>query len=335
MAGMDLPPEVLATVAPRPEEPAPEPEPQATAEQPQPEPEPEPEPEPPPPAAAPPEGRDGEEEHVPEEWPQSAKARVREEAEKKRKWKSTAEGLQQQLTQQSQAPQQPVFVEGQDPLQNVLDLGTLARIERDWQEIMDFAEDNPDGAYEVSTWENGKPIKKDYTAADILEMKRKARPILRAVPQRKQYLGALANNAAEAQQAFPEMFKDGSELNIEASQIIGAFPELRRSPEWMLWLGDAIAGRKARLAKDGKTQGGKPLSASAQAILQAPKVKPAPGAIKARSHGTRESNGDVDANQAREEFAARGYSDEAMTDYVTKLRLAQNRGIGPRQKTLT
>jgi hypothetical protein len=328
---MDLPPEVLATVAPEAQQ-VDEKKEEKQEQKPEPEPQPEPEPEPEPAAA---EGPNGEEDHTPEDWPQSAKSTIREERAKKRKWKQTAEELQAQLRQGQQQP--PVVMPNtQDPLVNVLDLGTLAQVEAAYTQISDFAEDNPDGAYDVLMGidAQGKEIRKDFTAAEIAKMRQDARPVLRAIPARRQYLAELKNNTEEAQHSYGEMFKEGTEFNTEASQLVALFPEIRRSPEWLLWLGDAIAGRKARLAKGGKP-GGKPLSPEAQVFANAPKVKPAPSVSKARSQVTREGNGEVDAKQAREEFATRGYSNEAMEDYVTKLRLAQNRGSGPRQKALT
>lgn len=335
LEGMDLPPEVLAQVTPKEQEKKEE-EPEEEAE---PEEEQQPEEEQPEEGAAPP-AAEAEEDHVPEEWPQSAKARVQQEAEKRRKWKATAEQLQGELNQARGGQPQPVTVAPSvaDPLANVLDMATLAQVQADWQEILDFTEDNPDGAYDVLTGKDaqGNEKRRDYSADDIKEMRRKARPILRAVPAREKYLQTLAVETQHARKSYPEMFTEGSEFNKEASELLNAFPEMRRVPDFLSWLGDAVAGRKMRLAKAGKTPSGKPLSATAQAILQAPKVTPAPGTIKARSHeaGPRSRSSGVDQKQARETFEKRNFSPEGLDDFVSDLRKGQQSGKGPKQRAL-
>jgi hypothetical protein len=339
LAGMELPPDVLAAVTPKEEEGAAEHEheqeheQEQEQEQEQPGQEPAQEEEQPAPVAA------EQEEHVPEEWPASAKARVAQEAEKRRKWKATAEQLQAQVQEaQGKAPVTTV-VTPQDPLADILDLQTLAQKQRDWQEIMDFVEDNPDGAYDVVTGKDaqGNDVRRDYSADQIKEIKHEIRPKLRAVPARAQYLVDLQKNVVEAHKAYPEMFQEGSQLNLEANQLLNLFPEARRVPDYLIAIGDMLAGQKMRLAKNGQTAAKPGMSAAAQAILAAPKVTPAPGVIKSRSPesgASRQTRSDVDQKQAREAFAQRNYSPDALDDFVAALRRGQQAGKGPKQRTL-
>jgi hypothetical protein len=332
LEGMDLPPDVLAAVTPKKDE---EPAEEQSQEEPK-EQEQEQEQEQEEPAPVAPE----QEEHVPEEWPASAKARVAQEAEKRRKWKATAEQLQTQLQETKGKAPVATVVTPEDPLANIMDLQTLVQKQRVWQEILDFAEDNPDGAYDVLTGKDaqGNDVRQDYSADQLKQMKQEVRPKLRAVPARAQYLVDLQRNVVEAQKAYPEMFQDGSQLNLEANQLLNLFPEARRVPDYMIAIGDMLAGQKMRLAKQGKPSANRAgMSAEAQAILAAPKVTPAPGVIKSRSPesgASRQARSDVDQKQAREAFAQRNYSPEALEDFVGALRRGQQAGKGPKQRTL-
>jgi hypothetical protein len=137
------------------------------------------------------------------------------------------------------------------------------------------------------------------------------------------------------------LFKE-TEQSREAKAIVQMFPGILQSEEWALALGDYFAGRKLRLAKQGKN--GKPLSKEAQAIMGAPKLTPAPGVIKSRSPGSGlgagpgrsgSSVGRVDTKQADEEFWAAGGTQEALEARIKrKLAASEASRSGPKQPAL-
>ena len=358
LADMDLPPEVLESVrgeeAPptEPEESEKAGEEEQTEEEQQQEPA---------PAQAPAAPAAEKEEPVPENWPNTAKARVKEEADKRRTrtkerdkaigerehWQRVAQELHQQLQQNAGRAAGPAPTQ-QDPLANVLNPQELARAEAQYEEILEFAETHPEGAEQVLAGKdaNGNEIRKDYTPEEIIQMKLTAEKVLRkAVPAKREYLGQAAAWTQQAFQDHPELFERGSNMNQEAELMLEQLPEVRRFPDFLMWIGDAIRGRNARLEqteakKNGQRKGaeGKPLSPAAQAILNQPKLRPAPGVVKRGSspeseRGTR-GKSDVDQKEAKEEFAKRGYSDEALEDFVGASMDAQRGRRGGKEPTL-
>jgi hypothetical protein len=288
---------------------------------------------------------------VPEEWPASAKARVAEEAEKRRQrteelnaWKAHAAQLnavaQQLQAQLQQAANQPT---PEEPLRDVTDFGQLQYVKTINENLEDFCEANPDGADNVVIGrdEKGQEISRDYTAEEIRAMKVHARAQLRAVPVREAYLQALQANFQAAQQVYPEMFQEGTPENRAAIQILMQRPDLKKDPDFHLAIGHYIEGYKSFLAKqakrNGQAQGGKQLRPGAQAILNQPELRKAPAVARratpdfSASERGGKSGGEV--KQAREEFVNSGLSDEGLEKFVTaKLaRGAAQRGRGSKE----
>jgi hypothetical protein len=297
----------------------------------------------------PPAAQAEQEEPVPEDWPASAKARVAKEAQKRRARTEELTATQARLAQVEAALRDGAGRQGaspptmRDPLADVMDAAGLARAEEQFEALLEFAEMNPDGADDVFIGRNpdGSEKRMDYTAQDIAKMKVTAEKVLRkGIPAKAQWLAAAGENVRETQKMYPSIFKDGSEESQTAALILNQLPEIQRFPDFALWIGDAIAGRKARLAKGKRpvTRSGKPLSAAAEAILTQPRVPVAPGTPNGRSPERRAtgagSSSGVDKEQARKEFAERGYSSEALEDFITKSRQAQARGRGPLTRTL-
>lgn len=287
---------------------------------------------------------------VPEEWPVSAKARVKDEAEKRRtankerdQWKGEALRLQGQLTQVAAAGPAPTQ---EDPLADVVDPQGLIAAEKQFEDMLQFAEENPDGAdgVPIGTDAKGNEILMDYSRKDIVKMKMTAEKVLRkGIPAKHEYLAKVGENIEIAKQVYPELLaQEANEVNTLADQILRTTPEIRRDPEWILWLGDAIDGRRRRLAaKNGaptRTAGGKPLSKSAEAILGAPKFPVAPGVSKTR--GAPPSSGGparsvVDQiEKAKQAHIESGFSTETLEKLITLKRQANAKPTGGKTPAL-
>jgi hypothetical protein len=318
------------------EPPKEEPEP---AEQP----EPEPEPEEVPPTAAEAEA-ETEEQQVPGDWPATAKARVAEEARKRRerteerdRWKAEAERLNAQLQEATTLQLRPTKA-----LSEVVDRQSLAAAENHWKEIRRFARTNPDGAYDVLVGkdEQGNEIRQDFPKEKIIQMSLDADEAIEALPARRAFVAEAEAQIEKAKAVYPDMWK-ATEAGREAAGIVQRAPWILQEPDWAFVIGDYLAGRKARLAKQGKSGGGsKTLSPGAQAILGAPKMAPAPGVIKSRSASggpsARGGGGErVDSKQADEEFYAKGMTGEALEEKIRrKLAASQGGRVGGKQAAL-
>ena len=76
------------------------------------------------------------------------------------------------------------------------------------------------------------------------------------VPQRDKYIDAKADFDSQALKSYPSLFKAGSADNQEFVSWLTVFPECRKYPDIALIVGDAIMGRKVRLAKAAQGKGG-------------------------------------------------------------------------------
>jgi hypothetical protein len=295
---------------------------------------------------------EAEEQHVPGDWPATAKARVAEEARKRRErtierdqWKETAEKLHTQLQQaQSQF--------------NARQLGKPSQVgevlnpedqeaEAYWTQIRSFTRTYPEGADDVllSKDAEGNEQRHDYSRDEIIKMGMDADRALTALSAKRALLQKerderVKARVEEAKVAYPDLFKDTQEAR-EAVGILQRAPWILQSEEWAFVIGDYLAGRKMRLAKQGKSSGGKVLSPGAQAILGAPRMAPAPGVIKSRSASggpgpARGGGGErVDSKQADEEFYAKGMTSEALEDKIRrKLAASQGGRAGGKQAAL-
>jgi hypothetical protein len=285
-----------------------------------------------------------EEEPVPDSWVPSAKARVAEEARKRRErtlerdqWKAEAERLNAQLQQATAVQLRPT-----KQLTEVVDRQSLAAAENHWAQIRRFARTNPDGADDVFLGKdaNGNDIRRDYSREEIIQMGLDADEAIEALPARRDFVARAEAEIAQAKQAYPDLWK-ATEAGREAAGIVQRAPWILQEPDWAFVIGDYLAGRKMRLAKSGKSSGGRALSPGAQAILGAPKVAPAPGVIKSRSASSgpgqsRGSGGErVDSKQEDERFYAAGMTQEALEDKIRrKLAASQGGRTGGKQAAL-
>jgi gas vesicle protein len=278
---------------------------------------------------------------VPDEWPVSAKARVKEEAEKRRRatkertaiaaerdqWRQTAEQLHGRL-QQAAVQQGAPLATPEDPLADVVDGQGLLKARQQFWEMLEFAEKHPDGVDDYLLGKNakGEEIRMDYTRDDIAKMKLTSMQVLaEGIGAKAQYLQEVDRHAHIAKELLPELFsEEPNEANQIAAQFLQKMPaEIRtKVKEWPLVLAYAVAGKmqldqKSNGAASGapaRTAGGKPLSKAAQAILGAPKVPVAPGMPRTRAVDAvgRQGPRVVDVEKAKQAHIDSGFSSETL-----------------------
>jgi len=255
-----------------------------------------------------------EEAPVPVQWPKTAKARVAEEADKRRKrtverdqalsqrdqvlaerdqarllanqWAVKAQELNQELQARGAATARP---SEQDPLADVITLPQLAQAAKLYTDLREFAERglaDETSATDVLLGrdEAGNEVRHTYSRAELADMKIKAERILNnQVPPKLTLLQAQAQAAQEAATEHPELWKD-AETNAMALQIVQIMPEIRRFPDYLMMIGDFLAYRRDRLSRSGANGATAPASAApgrvssaARKIVEQSRIRVAPG----------------------------------------------------------
>jgi hypothetical protein len=237
-------------------------------------------------------------------------------------------------------PPRQVLPTYNDPLPDVMNPQQLETATKQWKRAKRWAEDHPEGAEKGDKGPDGEVLTDEISPEQVRAFKRTAEDILEeAVPAKQQWIQKAAPAALEAQRVYPQLFQNTEDGNVAAG-ILQRIPELRRDPEFMLAIGDYVAGRKARLSKNGngkaESVNGKPLSKAAKTILDAPKIKPAPVANKTRSVEPLERGSRVSVEtkkEAKTELLNTGLSDKDLRDFIAR-RLSGTQGKGGRAAVL-
>lgn len=149
---------------------------------------------------------------------------------------------------------------------------------------------------------------RSYTAEEIRDTLLQVREEReRVLPRARQALAKRLAVEPQVQRAYPELSDARSDAGVELTRVLRQVPGLRAMPEYKLWVGDAIAGRKLRLAKAAKPGGEKPPT----------KLPPAPPAPAGGSGSPRTAGAQVQKpnEQKRLEILRKGnYSDDALEE---------------------
>lgn len=235
---------------------------------------------------------------------ESAKRRDRtEDAATERLARAKAEEKVQQLEAQLAKTSGPVPT-AKEPFADIYDEVGLKKLENQYEEILKFTKKNRDGAEGVKIGEEVK----DLDAEAIADMEYKADKALRKdLPARRQYLVERSRADAAAMEVYPEFQDPNSDMTKEAIGILRARPELETilGPEVLIWIGNALTGRKALMARNGKA---KPVETPAEQIQHASKTKIAPTPTRSRSMFERKG---PDIKAAKKTLEERGDNESA------------------------
>jgi hypothetical protein len=291
------------------------------------------------------------EEKVPDEWPVSAKARVKEEAEKRRiakeyakkveaernQWQQTAAQLHAQL-QQAAVQQTAPPATPEDPLADVVDGPGLLKARQQFWEMLEFAKKHPDGVddYLLGTDAKGQEIRMDYSRDDIVKMEMTALEVLgQGIASKAAFLQEVDRYAHQAKETMPELFaNEPNEANQIAQEILRVAPPQIRSQfaRWPLYLVDIVKGEMARRANGGNNgaraagPAAAGLSKAAKAVLGAPKTPVAPGTPRTRAveRGPASAGGRaVDIEKAKQAHIDSGFSSETLERLIAMKRSPQ------------
>jgi len=272
-----------------------------------------------------------------DEWPESAKVRVAEEAAKRRravdradKAEARALELEQQLAK-AIAPQPTE----DNRFIDVQDLAQLDGIERELEKSLDLAEENPDAivekVVELEKKKSGIDLLEKYTPEQILAFtKRKAeKAIRREIPERRTYLQQRADEDAKAAQIYPELQDPESEFTKVAATL--AYNILtgraQKDPKLLIWIGHATKQYLASQQNNGNGNVPEVKTPEAKQILQSARQKVAPTPTRTRSF-TERRGGSADLEKAAKKLEEQG-TPEAGEEYLTAL--FSKRDIGARR----
>lgn len=141
------------------------------------------------------------------------------------------------------APSQPTR---EEPLADVLDAETLQQRVANAKQVKMWALKNLNGATVEA--EDGKEV--EYSAEQMREFLARAEEVITEhAPQRALYLKRQQGWEEVARKEYPQIFQKDSEEYQEVMQSLKLFPEIRRFPDWKVFLGDYMVGRKLREKK--------------------------------------------------------------------------------------
>lgn len=200
--------------------------------------------------------------------------------------KQRLQELEDKASEKSVSP-----IKAENPLSDIWDFNKLKQEKEKADYWEEWCEDHPDGA-EV----NGV----EYTAEQVKALKRGVRKALKTyIPERVAFLQQYYAAKPQVEADYPFWKDTRSPEYVEAQQILSVLPQLKSHPEYQVWIGDALEGRKARLAKQSQQK-------KASTVTKVAPKQPA----QSKSMPARAS-GDVEAKAAlRKSFLSTGGEDE-------------------------
>jgi len=289
-----------------------------------------------------------------DQWPQSAKKRVAEESEKRRRAKERADNLESErnhwygVAQDLQGRLQEASMprpSASDPLADVYDATDLRKAESQYLNIKASTtralDENPtDAEIEVVVGKDkdGQPITESYSRKRLTNMKLAAEHALTVlIPQKAKLMAAREQAEAVTVKVYPQFAENDGDNEWAAfvRQTLAEFPELSRVPDISMWLGHALEGRRVtveRLQKERGTNGAEerssiPPNTVAKRILSTPRIRSAPPTAARRVPSQTMPSRGADVEAARKTMKARPGDDDAMEAFIdAKLFKGASRG---------
>lgn len=197
-------------------------------------------------------------------------ARAKEAEERAEAAFKEAEAIKQRLQELEQKTSEPVAAATSDNrFADVWDAEKLKHEKAIAYNLVEWCEDNRDGA-EV----NGT----EYSSEQIRAIRKNAKRTLDIqIPEREAFLAHYNQVKPQVESLYPFWKDRSSSEYTEAQQILKILPQLKMHPEYQVWIGDALEGRKVRLAKQSAPK--KTVTASRPAPKQPSQPKAAPARI--------------------------------------------------------
>lgn len=155
------------------------------------------------------------------------------------------------------------------------------------RQVRRWAKENPDGA--IVTGKDGSEI--EYSAEEVRKIELNAIDALEEhLPAQMNYVATRRQFDSEAEKAYPFLKQRTSPEYQYAAELIRAFPEIQKFPDFKLSIGDMIEGKRIREGKSKKAS---------------PMVKKAPASPKAAASPAQVNPKTLSANNAKANFIKR------------------------------
>lgn len=162
----------------------------------------------------------------------------------------------------------------ENPFANLTKLEDIQREESNAEQVLDWCEDNPDGAV-VET----KDGEYEYSAEEVRDIRKRASKAIRKwLPQRQQWIRENQQNEEYALKTYKWWDDKASAEYQAATNILREFPEIQRFPDYKVIVGDVLNGMQQRLAAEQQAKNPKKAAQPKKAPAQptAPTAEPAP-----------------------------------------------------------
>ena len=154
-----------------------------------------------------------------------------------------------------------------DPLSEVQDARGLRDEIEKAMAVKRWCIENPDGG---TVQAGDKEI--EIEAAQTRKMLADAEEMITIhVPRRERFIAEKVENERVARAEYPEMFKSGSDMEKAYHNLLKAWPDVMRFPDYQLVIGDYMRGNAARMAKAAEAKA-EPKKAKQQLAPPVPKI---------------------------------------------------------------
>jgi hypothetical protein len=185
----------------------------------------------------------------------------------------------------------------------------LSDTESKLERLTSYLIENWDGVEETPA-QDGKAGTSAMSARDVRSLYAKVQKDLKLIPQVRMHNAAIVNQNTFVKSVYPDLFSPQHKDARTAQTILERLPALRNFPNYMLVIGDALAGERIRLGNSGKTKFSNAVLAAAHKM---PKVPTPSGAPAVRIQGTRNSS-ELSAQRLEELIKEKGGDErEALT----------------------
>lgn len=192
------------------------------------------------------EGDEGEEETAEPE-PSKVQKRIDRITAEKHELREQLDAIKAELEEtKAKAEAQPpvIFKDPENPLSSFTDAAALEAEIAKAQAVLDWTEDNRDGA---TVTVNGE--EKFYDSDAVKQIRANARNIVKAGPKQQEYLRVRSATLPEAKAFYPDFFKPGTSANQFLQATLKQYPSIVQFPNWELIVGDAFEGQRLRMAR--------------------------------------------------------------------------------------
>src|SRR5262245_3504741 len=265
-------------------------------------------------------------------WPQSAKVRVAEESEKRRRANERADRAEAETAKreeriaelerslaQAYGPQP----DKDNPVVDIYDPKVLDRFEKIYEDIVDIdrSELNEDGMIDivVARDQQGNPVRRQFTPEKFEVLQKRAdRAIHKYIPRRREYLEGRQHYDGGAQEFYPDLANKEHPFTQSVEQLLAEVTSGRAmsNPQVKFWVANAIYGYNKRLEEAKAFESAK--ADPVKQVVASAQTKIAPTAPRTRASGERKPG--VDLAKAREKFMQNKGSEEAELAYLRALR---------------